>query len=453
MLAVSFMMIHRNFIPDDAYITYRYARNLSLGRGFVYNPGEHVLGTTTPLYTLLLAAIAYLTHIEISNISLLIGAISLWVSAGLLFNLGVEQDWKFATTSAVIYLTNPFLSRFVGMESLFLLAMFLLTNYAYLRRKLLLTALLGGLITLVRYEMLFFVLLIGLTEWITQRKAPLWLWPSIVPILLWGIYSFFYFGSPVPLSASAKLIAPRIPFLVGGAVLWYSFMTESPLIFIAVVFSLIGVFGWVVTRKINPRYTLLLSFSVLYIGLAAFLAGSFPWYYAPLTFIYAISITYGIDSVGLFMKLIMEKKAITRYIVQYGCLALIVVAQLSFWWNAYRTFQDQQFDTRYAAYKDIADWLNEHAAPTDRIATFEIGYIGYFTDMKIVDLAGLVTPSLYLWVDDGAEQSLYHSLRLSSPEWVLIPAHNQQQRDIMTNDKRYVLQQVFDDRFLLYERQ
>jgi hypothetical protein len=161
MLAVSFMMIHRNFIPDDAYITYRYARNLSLGRGFVYNPGEHVLGTTTPLYTLLLAAIAYLTHIEISNISLLIGAISLWVSAGLLFNLGVEQDWKFATTSAVIYLTNPFLSRFVGMESLFLLAMFLLTNYAYLRRKLLLTALLGGLLTLVRYEMLFFVLLIG----------------------------------------------------------------------------------------------------------------------------------------------------------------------------------------------------------------------------------------------------------------------------------------------------
>jgi hypothetical protein len=33
---------------DDAYITYRYARNISVGRGFVYNEGESVLGTTTP---------------------------------------------------------------------------------------------------------------------------------------------------------------------------------------------------------------------------------------------------------------------------------------------------------------------------------------------------------------------------------------------------------------------
>ena len=36
---------------DDSFITFRYARNILAGNGFVYNPGEHVLGTTTPLYT------------------------------------------------------------------------------------------------------------------------------------------------------------------------------------------------------------------------------------------------------------------------------------------------------------------------------------------------------------------------------------------------------------------
>jgi hypothetical protein len=41
---------------DDAFITYRYARNLATGRGFVYNEGERVLGTTTPLYAMILAA-------------------------------------------------------------------------------------------------------------------------------------------------------------------------------------------------------------------------------------------------------------------------------------------------------------------------------------------------------------------------------------------------------------
>ncbi|MBZ0305706.1 MAG: hypothetical protein K8I82_06525, partial [Anaerolineae bacterium] len=36
---------------DDAFITFRYSRNLVEGNGFVYNPGDKVLGTTTPLYT------------------------------------------------------------------------------------------------------------------------------------------------------------------------------------------------------------------------------------------------------------------------------------------------------------------------------------------------------------------------------------------------------------------
>src|SRR4030067_3215000 len=43
---------------DDAYITFRYARNLLAGNGFVFNPGERVLGTTTPLFTLVLSAAA-----------------------------------------------------------------------------------------------------------------------------------------------------------------------------------------------------------------------------------------------------------------------------------------------------------------------------------------------------------------------------------------------------------
>src|SRR5262249_5360319 len=38
-------------IAEDFLITLRYAENLAQGRGFVYNPGEPVLGTTTPLYT------------------------------------------------------------------------------------------------------------------------------------------------------------------------------------------------------------------------------------------------------------------------------------------------------------------------------------------------------------------------------------------------------------------
>src|SRR5262245_54883150 len=41
----------RAFTVDDAYISYRFARNLARGLGLVYNPGERVEGYTNFLWT------------------------------------------------------------------------------------------------------------------------------------------------------------------------------------------------------------------------------------------------------------------------------------------------------------------------------------------------------------------------------------------------------------------
>ena len=42
---------------DDAFITFRYARNLAEGHGYLYNAGDWVLGTTAPLFGLLASLI------------------------------------------------------------------------------------------------------------------------------------------------------------------------------------------------------------------------------------------------------------------------------------------------------------------------------------------------------------------------------------------------------------
>jgi len=39
---------------DDAYIYLRYAKNISAGHGWSFNPGEPSYGTTSPLWTLIL---------------------------------------------------------------------------------------------------------------------------------------------------------------------------------------------------------------------------------------------------------------------------------------------------------------------------------------------------------------------------------------------------------------
>ena len=51
-------------VGEDALITLRYAENIAAGNGFVYNMGQRVLGTTTPLYTLLLALFCRLHAVD-----------------------------------------------------------------------------------------------------------------------------------------------------------------------------------------------------------------------------------------------------------------------------------------------------------------------------------------------------------------------------------------------------
>jgi hypothetical protein len=60
--AVALFLVHaallRNFLVDDAFIVYRVARNIASGLGPVFNPGERVEAFSDPLFTFLLAPFA-----------------------------------------------------------------------------------------------------------------------------------------------------------------------------------------------------------------------------------------------------------------------------------------------------------------------------------------------------------------------------------------------------------
>ena len=86
-LAALAAFLSRGVVNDDPYITYRYARNLAQGAGFVYNAGEPVLSTTAPLYALLLAALA-VVRIDPPVASLIAGALSAFAASALVYRLG-----------------------------------------------------------------------------------------------------------------------------------------------------------------------------------------------------------------------------------------------------------------------------------------------------------------------------------------------------------------------------
>src|SRR5262245_16319000 len=57
LFAIALLLPHGlaiGFLNDDAFISYRYAKNWVDGLGLVFNPGEHVEGYTNFLWTILI---------------------------------------------------------------------------------------------------------------------------------------------------------------------------------------------------------------------------------------------------------------------------------------------------------------------------------------------------------------------------------------------------------------
>ena len=98
---------------DDAYIFYTYAKNISSGNGYVFNLGDKLNATTSPLYTLLLALASFIfksAGLSIPLIGHLIGGISLWFISYFLFKLFEdEQSIPISIFLPIVFLINPLL--------------------------------------------------------------------------------------------------------------------------------------------------------------------------------------------------------------------------------------------------------------------------------------------------------------------------------------------------------
>jgi hypothetical protein len=86
-----------DWIPDDAYISFQYARSFAEGDGLVFNPGERVEGFSNLLWTLVLALVARLGW-EIERVAPMLSYAAALVSIGL-FLLLLLRAYPFSTTA------------------------------------------------------------------------------------------------------------------------------------------------------------------------------------------------------------------------------------------------------------------------------------------------------------------------------------------------------------------
>ena len=228
-LAVAARLISGPRTIDDAFITFRYARNILGGEGFVYNPGEQVLGTTTPLYTLIMAALSSLSggvNAPFPTIALLLNALADGVTAVLLLRLGRSLDTVWAGIgAALVWTILPFSVTFAigGLETS-LYVLFLVSVWAaYLGQRYTLTGILAAAALLTRPDALLLLLPLGFDRlFFDPRRRGVALQRGevigfLLPTILWFSFATLYFGNPLPHSITAKqgayLLEPTDAFI------------------------------------------------------------------------------------------------------------------------------------------------------------------------------------------------------------------------------------------------
>jgi hypothetical protein len=204
---------------DDAFITFRIVENISDGFGFVYNLGERLLGTSTPLFTLFLALLrrfglsdlgsaAHLVNSLADGIStIILGLMALRLTGSRLAAISVGLAWAVCVPSI-------FFAR-SGMEtSLFVLSI-TATFHALLVKAPLPAAAFSSLSVLIRPDGVLVLLLAALVVLFLHRsQILLFAMFSATIVLPWILYATMYFGNPIPNSALVKASGTILPELV-----------------------------------------------------------------------------------------------------------------------------------------------------------------------------------------------------------------------------------------------
>lgn len=409
---------HRN---DDAYITLTYAKSLAAGEGWRYNGGSVALGTTTPLFALVVAGLArLLPDMELAHLAVAWG-VGCWIGTAWLLFLGHQTfgltRWGGTLAALVVLWQGGWWMRALGMEGAFLIAGVMVAIWFTARGNALASGLVSALLFLIRPEGLAMVPLAG--AWLLWHHRPTWKRTLLrfgagAALILgcWSLYAVLTFGSLLPASASAKMAQGALwsgeSFLEKLVREWLPPLAAryGPSALLSLLWPLVGVGVGATLRQRGPLLLLAAWVTLFLLGYGYLQAPAYWWYMLPLLF--ALWLFAG---VGLAVLAHQPGRGWRWVGVALTLFFLGVTLQ-----RGVESLQRGQGDVRAETYLATAAWLRENTPPGSTVAFVEIGYLGYYTDNRIVDLVGLIEPA---FTANGARLDLASNFWQAQPDYLL----------------------------------
>lgn len=399
----------RSYVTDDTFIHLQYAKHLAEGRGLVFNVGERVYGCTSPLWVSLLAD-AMALGVDGLIAARVIGLAATLASVGLFLQLlrRTLRVPELRALATVVWAGHAWMIRWTtsGMETPLAVALVLAGFVAYTEgqqwgSRPLRTGALWALAALTRPEAALLLglwavfLLVDADSRNGVRRMAFGLLPPFLIYGGWLLFAKLYFGTFWPETLSAKSAS--------GA---------------GLAFQLDNL--WRQVRILSATDGLLAVLLVLALGFAGprVLPRASSQRLLPWAWVAGIPLLYSARGVPVISRYLLpllpilawltwralerwwvgekpDPARLARALVFGWVVAAFVLAQNL---TVYRTSVVPHVlsFTRgmQGSLVPWGRWFRENTPPDAAIAAPDIGALGYYSQRRVIDLAGLVTPEM-----------------------------------------------------------
>ncbi len=457
LVAIGIRLVSGPHPIDDAYITFRYARNLAEGHGLVYNPGERVLGTSTPLYALVLASLAAgLGADRLPHYALWVNAISGGVASILVFRLASKLGLAPLTAglTGMLQALSPLSIRYAlgGMEICLTTALLLGSYSAHLEGRNIWRAIFGTIVVFSRLDAALAIALFIAFELLRNRRIP---WTTLgmvaAAIIPAAIAAEIAYGSALPQSVLAKstsvyqspvqtnafqfayhfgglIMGPAVGISAKGNFLIPSELQSLLAWALLIPQATLWIVGAIAAIRLDSRWAAFFAFAPAYVLIYSVLGlmGSLvaEWYMPALFPFYILGIAFGVRR---FFGLLEYRGWRAGSSVVLGLFLAAELAGLNLgrkpaagWWVPRSVLVERE-----ALYQEAAARFLSDLEANSTVAAPEIGALGYYCDCRIFDTVGLVSPSAlrYYPVPVEAVVAIYavpsELIRDTTPEYLV----------------------------------
>jgi arabinofuranosyltransferase len=379
------MWIYTPVAAEDAYITFRYARNLVAGNGLFYNPGEHVMGFTSPLWTVWSALGVLLTRDAASwarGWSVIADIVTLLVGGKMLERASSRAS---ALTFTLFFAAWPYFSALCasGMEMSLCMALLVLAAALVSARSWGSGPALAAL-ALTRPE--------GFAAAIVLSQAGRWRDRLVaLGIVALGVGALVaLYGSPIPNSLLIKAAVYGTPGPWAGRH-WWEWISPVifgrwpsqgdtslllPLMIVAAASFAIGLVElW--NHRDSAVARAAAAAVLVWIGYAVTGVAYFWWYL----------------SLPLLGMALVSAVGLPRIVRGRAIPVALMVLVLSIWTIGLQLYAGRA-EQEARAFGPIATRLASLSRPGNSVMLEPIGMIGYFAPVRVIDETGLVTPEI-----------------------------------------------------------